>query len=125
MEILVPISLAELYDKISILQIKLNKIKDEEKLKNVINEWNLLVEISEKYPIDDELYVELKKVNIDLWIVEDQLRLKEKNDEFDEGFISLARSVYYHNDERSRIKREINEKYGSSIIEEKSYEKYE
>ena len=81
MEILVPISLGELYDKILILQIKLNKIKDQEKLINVINEWNLLVGISEKYPIDDELYFQLKKVNTDLWIVEDQLRIKEKNNE--------------------------------------------
>lgn len=63
-------------------------------------------------------------MNGDLWIVEDQLRIKEKNNQFDEGFISLARSAYYHNDERSEIKREINLKYRSSIIEEKSYEKY-
>ena len=60
-----------------------------------------------------------------MWIVEDQLRVKEKNRDFDEAFISLARSVYYHNDERARIKREINNEYNSSIIEEKSYEKYD
>ena len=66
----------------------------------------------------------IKKINEDLWVVEDQLRIKEKNNQFDESFISLARSVYYHNDERAKIKREINKKYGSSIIEEKFYEKY-
>lgn len=124
MEILVPISLGELLDKISILEIKRTVIVDENKLVNINKELELLNKISENYPFDNELYLRLKKVNSDLWLVEDQLRIREKNNQFDDGFVSLARSVYYHNDERSTIKREINMKYGSLIIEEKSYEKY-
>lgn len=124
MEILVPISLGELYDKITILQIKLNKIKDREKLKNIINEFNLLVGISDKYPIEREEFQKLYDVNEKLWKIEDQIRKCERTHTYDDHFISLARSVYQYNDERSRIKRDINLKYDSSIIEEKSYEKY-
>lgn len=124
MEIFVPISLGELYDKISILEIKRTVIVDSNKLANINKELELLNKISENYPLDNELYLQLKKINRDLWNVEDQLRIREKDSNFNEAFISLARSVYYHNDERARVKREINNKYGSSIIEEKSYEKY-
>lgn len=125
MEILVPISLGELFDKITILEIKETRITDKTKLINISKELDLLNKIAKKYPFDINLFVQLKKINEDLWVVEDQLRIKEKNNQFDESFISLARSVYYHNDERAKIKREINKKYGSSIIEEKFYEKYE
>lgn len=124
MEILVPISLGELFDKITILEIKETRITDKTKLINISKELDLLNKIAKKYPFDINLFVQLKKINEDLWVVEDQLRIKEKNNQFDESFISLARSVYYHNDERAKIKREINKKYGSSIIEEKFYEKY-
>jgi len=124
MEILVPISLGELYDKITILQIKLNKIKDREKLKNIINEFNLLVGISDKYPIEHKEFQKLYDVNEKLWEIEDEIRKCERIHTYDDYFISLARSVYQYNDERSRIKRDINLKYDSSIIEEKSYEKY-
>ena len=125
MEILVPISLGELLDKISILEIKRTIIVDENKLININKELELLNKISDNYPFDNELYLRLKKVNKQLWDVEDALRIKEKNNEFDVHFTSLARSVYFLNDERAVIKREINMKYGSSIIEEKQYEKYE
>mgnify|MGYP000912752974 CR=1 FL=1 len=124
MEVLVPISLGELYDKISILEIKLSMIHDDEKLKNIKKELILLTNIAYKYAVDEILYNELRSKNQDLWIVEDKLRIKEKNKEFDDEFIQLARSVYFMNDKRSEIKREINLKSGSNIIEEKSYEKY-
>ena len=124
MNILIPISLGELYDKIIILEITLSMVKDEEKLKNIKKEYLELINISLNYPIEEELYQELKDKNKDLWIVEDKLRIKEKNQEFDDEFIQLARSVYFLNDKRSEIKREINLKSGSNIIEEKSYEKY-
>lgn len=99
-------------------------IKDEEKFQNVKKEYLLLVNISAKYLIDSNLYTELKDKNNDLWIVEDKLRIKEKNQEFDDEFIQLARSVYHLNDKRSEIKKQINLKFGSDIVEEKSYEKY-
>lgn len=124
MEILVPISLGELYDKISILLIKKENIQDSAKLVNINNELNLLQDLAEKYPIDGMYHTVLYVVNSKLWKVEDQLRIKEKKRDFDGEFIWLARDVYHLNDERSQIKKEINEKYGSDIIEEKSYEKY-
>ena len=124
MEILAPISLGELYDKISILEIKLDKITDENKLSNISTELNKLNAIAEKHPIESDIYLRLKRVNFFLWEIEDDLRKREKDKRFDGFFIHLARSVYVTNDERAVIKREINEQYGSQIIEEKSYEKY-
>lgn len=124
MEILVPISLGELYDRISILEIKKFNIKDENKLIFVNKELELLNLISEKYPIRNELYLELKKINKILWDVEDKLREQERIKLFDENFISLARKVYFTNDKRSETKRQINEEYASPIVEVKSYEKY-
>ncbi len=125
MEILVPISLGELYDKISILLIKIQNIQDVNKLLNINKELTLLQELAEKYPIEEMYNTALYVINLKLWEVEDQLRIKEKIRSFDIEFIKLARDVYHLNDERARVKREINEKYGSSIVEEKSYEKYE
>ena len=124
MKILTPISLGELYDKISILEIKKDRIKDEEKLKNIDFELSELLSIAKNYPIESDLYIKLKRVNLSLWDIEDNIRIKEKNKKFDEWFINLARSVYFTNDERSDIKKEINQLYGSQIVEEKSYEKY-
>ena len=123
-DILIPVSLGELYDKISILEIKLSMIKDEEKLKNIKKEYLSLINISLHFSIEEELYQELKDKKKDIWIVEDKLQIKEKNKEFNEEFIQLARSVYFLNDKRSQIKREINIKTASNIIEEKSYEQY-
>lgn len=124
MKIEVPISIGELYDKISILEIKKQEIKDKEKLNSINKELNLLSNISKNYPIEKFLYERLKCLNIVLWNIEDSIRLKESKEEFDEIFIKYARLVYRTNDLRAKIKREINEKYGSEIIEEKSYEKY-
>ena len=112
-----PISIGELFDKITILQIK------KEKFLNVNLELNLLKEIVEvnKIDIDDELINELRKINYKLWNIEDKIRIKEKLKNFDEEFIEIARSVYIENDKRSALKREINIKYNSNIVEEKSY----
>jgi hypothetical protein len=121
-EILVPISLGELYDKLSILEIKSQCIRDENKLKNIKNELSKLNSILTKY--DKDLFDQLKKTNEILWLVEDSLRDKERKKEFDDQFIDLARQVYFNNDKRSEIKKQINLKYGSTIIEEKSYQQY-
>jgi hypothetical protein len=124
-EILVPISLGELYDKLTILIIKLTEIKDEEKLKNVQKEYALIKKICENYPIDLQYLIDLLHVNKSLWNVEDKIRIKEAHKTYDEEFVELARQVYFDNDKRSVIKKEINVKYGSNLVEEKSYEKYD
>ena len=124
MEILVPISLGELIDKYVILHIKSIKISDPNKLKNIRNEIEYLQHLVNSKKIDSFLWDQLYEVNAKLWDVEDKLRIKEKNKTFDDEFIQLARSVYFLNDKRSQIKREINIKTASNIIEEKSYEQY-
>ena len=123
--IVVPISVGELIDKITILEIK-KKYMSGEKMKNVNNEFKSLKVIlnNEKLEVDQNLYLKLKDINSSLWKIEDQIRIKESLKEFDEDFIELARSVYKINDERSLIKREINLKYNSGIFEEKSYKNY-
>ena len=123
--IVVPISVGELIDKITILEIK-KKYMSGEKMKNVNNEFKSLKVIlnNEKLDVDQNLYLKLKEINLSLWKIEDKIRIKESLKEFDEDFIELARSVYKINDERSLIKREINLKYNSGIVEEKSYKKY-
>jgi hypothetical protein len=124
MKILVPISLGELYDKISILEIKMNHTKDPDKFKNVIHEWNELNEVAELHPISDDLYLKLKEINQKIWDIEDNIRIEEKNKSFGSTFVEFGRAVYFTNDERARIKKEINLKYDSEIVEEKTYEKY-
>ena len=123
--IYVPISVGELIDKITILEIK-KKYMSGEKMKNVNNEFKSLKVIlnNEKLEVDQNLYLNLKKINTSLWEIEDKIRIKESLKEFDEDFIELARSVYKVNDERSLVKREINLKYNSGIVEEKSYKNY-
>ena len=123
--ILVPISVGELIDKITILEIK-KKYMSGEKMKNVNNELKSLQVIlhNQKLEVDQNLYLNLKKINSSLWEIEDKIRIKESLKEFDEDFIELARSVYKVNDERSLVKREINLKYNSGIVEEKSYKNY-
>lgn len=123
----VEISNGELLDKISILQIKLERISDESKLKNIQVEYTELTEIGAKLLEDDQiqtLYMKLKAVNQALWDIEDEIRIKEKEKIFDKEFVDLARSVYITNDKRADIKKEINLLSGSYLIEEKSYEKY-
>jgi len=121
----VEISNGELLDKISILQIKLERISDESKLKNIQAEYIELTEIGAKLLEDEQtLYMKLKAVNQTLWDIEDRIRIKEKEKIFDQEFVDLARSVYITNDKRADIKKEINILSGSYLIEEKSYEKY-
>ena len=121
----VPISIGELIDKITILEIKKDKLKNL-KLKNILNELSFLRAVLEKNKIliPDEIFLQLKSINLTLWDIEDKIRIKEKNKEFDNEFIQLARSVYLNNDRRSETKRELNIMFNSEIIEEKSYEKY-
>ena len=121
----VPISVGELIDKVSILEIKKDKLKNL-KLKNILKELSFLREVIEKNSIfiPDEIFFQLKSINLKLWDIEDKIRIKEKNKEFDNEFIELARSVYLNNDRRSETKKELNMMFNSEIIEEKSYEKY-
>ena len=125
---LIPISWGELFDKITILQIKLENLKDKNALKNVKIEYDELFKIYENNFREDanakRLLADLKTINKTLWNIEDDIRDKERHKTFDEEFIELARSVYITNDERSRIKRNINNTFGSQFIEEKSYSDY-
>ena len=120
-----PISIGELVDKITILEIKKNKLQNS-KLENVLKELSFLRKLMEKHQIEitDNLFTQLKEINLTLWNIEDQIRIKEKNKEFDNIFIELARSVYFTNDKRSEIKKRINRLSNSEITEEKSYEEY-
>ena len=124
----IPISWGELLDKITILQIKLENLISQEVLNNVAWELKQLQSIffqsCPKAIKPKQLELELKKINQRLWDIEDKIRDKEKHKSFDDEFIQLARSVYITNDERSRIKRRINETFGSDLIEEKSYAEY-
>jgi hypothetical protein len=127
MEVSIPVSVGELVDKLSILEIKSANIEDEAKRKNVVHEENLLRELFQSKAPSRELVekkAELKAINLDLWHVEDQLRTFERSNYFGGEFIKLARAVYQLNDKRAEIKREINNLSGSSIVEEKSYAKY-
>ena len=123
--ILAPISIGELIDKITILEIKqiyMTGIK----LKNINKEMKLLKNIlqDKNLEINIDLIKNLKNINKKLWEIEDNIRIKESKQEFDEEFIKLARSVYIENDKRAFIKKEINQKYNSDLVEEKSYQNY-
>ena len=120
-----PISIGELVDKITILEIKKNKFQNS-KLENVLKELSFLRKLMEKHQIKitDDLFTQLKEINLTLWNIEDQIRIKEKNKEFDNIFIELARSVYFKNDKRAEIKKRINQLSNSEITEEKSYAEY-
>jgi len=126
--ILVPVSYGELIDKITILEIKSKQMTDPAKLANVRNELDQLNTTWAAHPaaatdIGDER-ARLLAVNETLWDIEDRIRLKEKAQAFDQEFIELARAVYFRNDERAAVKREINLKLGSQLVEEKSYKDY-
>ena len=127
-EIQAPVSFGELLDKIAILQIKSERMTDEAKLANVRNELSALERVWMAHPAAGHdvvrLRAELKTVNERLWVIEDDIRIKEKAQAFDDGFVQLARSVYFENDERARLKKEINLALGSSYVEEKSYQDY-
>tara|TARA_B100000989_G_scaffold271430_1_gene228198 strand:+ start:126 stop:515 length:390 start_codon:yes stop_codon:yes gene_type:complete len=123
-----PISVGELFDKITILEIKRVKIKDKNKLTHVKKELKLLKNIVNKKNINkrkiSKIINQLKNVNIRLWNVEDKLRVYEKNKSFESEFVALARKVYFMNDKRAKLKNEINLRTNSQINEVKSYEKY-
>ena len=127
-KILTEISAGELLDKLSILEIKLNKIKNPSFLQEVKREYDILnktkndnINSSDKIDI---LYKNLKKINEKLWKIENEIRLCEKNSDFNDKFVQLARNVYIENDKRSKIKLEINKVLGSNIIEVKQYTEY-
>jgi hypothetical protein len=122
----IEVSIGEIVDKLSILQIKKDNITDEVKLENINKEYVYLHEIvflQLKINYNDD-YSKLLDVNKSLWIIEDKLRDKERDKSFDDDFIQLARSVYFTNDKRAEIKKEINITYGSLFVEEKSYSNY-
>jgi len=120
----IEVSIGEIVDKFTILSIKKIEIKDESKLVNIDKEWEYLYDIMEDLQIDDEDVNRLMHVNRILWNVEENKRKCEATKDFGDNFIQLARSVYIMNDKRAAIKKEINLKYGSEIIEEKSYKDY-
>jgi len=126
--IMIPISPGELIDKLTILEIKLQEIKDHAKLKNIEIEYNFLSDIVNQTIGDNnqinKLRDDLKKVNKALWNIEDDIRDCERNNDFSDRFIELARSVYINNDKRALIKKNININLGSLLVEEKSYKKY-
>ena len=127
-KILVEVSVGELFDKISILEIKKDKIKDKEKLKYIIDEYNLLKEqMVDKVKLNEKLsglFDTLKDINSKLWVIEDDKRLCEKNSDFGEKFIKLSRDVHFLNDDRAKLKLEMNNHTGSKIKEIKEYTKY-
>ena len=122
-----PVSLGELVDKISILHIKNQNIRDNGKLKLVREELDLLNKTLDEHINRDDIQIYLDsliEINSKLWVIEDDIRDSERNKTFDQKFIELARSVYFINDKRSKVKLNINNKFGSKIVEVKSYEKY-
>jgi hypothetical protein len=120
----IEVSIGEALDKVSILTIKLNKIQETEKLRNIAKELNSITKELPRGILEDNLYQQLCSVNMRLWDIEDEIRECERIGDFNNNFIRLARAVYHRNDERAAIKREINIKYKSEIIEEKSYKQY-
>jgi hypothetical protein len=124
-DILVPIAPGELIDKLTILQLKSENIKDAQKLRHVRHEFDVLHDVADSaLPPSDtlkKLWKKLYKINADLWAIEDDIREFEGRGDFGPGFVALARAVYVTNDERAAIKKEINLLLGSDIVEEKSY----
>ena len=124
----VPVSPGEVLDKITILEIKSERIEDPAKLANVRTELSLLRDTWAKTITGDDtiraLHAQLKEINEALWEIEDDIRDKERAREFDDRFIELARAVYFTNDKRSEVKKQLNLHLGSQIVEEKSYQDY-
>ena len=123
----IEVSHGEIVDKLTILQIKKENITDPFKLDNIVKEYNYLLSVVENdlgISTESPEYLELLSINKELWVIEDDIRDKERIKEFDDDFIKLARSVYYTNDVRAKIKKEINLKYSSGFVEEKSYQSY-
>lgn len=127
-EVMTPISFGELIDKITILEIKSKKISDTEKLKNIRHELTLLNSVWDncnvgKVDISQQRQA-LQEINAKLWVIEDDIRDLERVSDFGDKFIALARAVYFTNDERAKVKKEINIALGSAVVEEKSYADY-
>jgi hypothetical protein len=121
----IEVSNGEIIDKLTILQIKLERITDKSKLKNLKTEYDkLIADSSSIMSPSDPLYIALYEVNCELWDIEDLIRDLERKKDFGDEFIATARAVYIKNDKRSELKREINVKTSSGLMEEKSYEKY-
>ena len=123
----IEVSHGEIVDKLTILQIKKENITDPSKLDNIVKEYDYLLSIVEndlKISTESSEYLELLSINKELWVIEDDIRDKERVKEFDDDFIKLARSVYFTNDVRAKIKKEINLKHSSGFVEEKSYQSY-
>jgi len=122
----IDVSLGDCVDKVTILAVKLKKMQDADKRKNVQKEYNLLEPLMEHAGVtrESEYFNQLLMINTKLWEIEDAIRNKEAIQEFDEEFKQLARSVYINNDKRAAIKREINRIFGSELIEEKEYSQY-
>ena len=121
----IEVSNGEIIDKLTIIQIKLERIKDAAKLVNLKKEYDELISITPSIiDTDDPLYRNLYDVNCELWDIEDHIRDLERKKDFGDDFIATARAVYFKNDKRSEIKREINIRTSSGLTEEKSYEKY-
>jgi hypothetical protein len=123
----IKVSHGEIVDKLTILQIKKENITDQIKLDNITKEYDYLLSVVENdlgISTESPEYLELLSINKELWVIEDDIRDKERIKEFDDDFIKLARAVYYTNDVRSKIKKEINLKYSSGFVEEKSYQSY-
>ncbi len=122
----IEVSNGEIADKLTIIEIKLKHIKDEAKLKNLRNEYAVLDKaVSEIIKKDHELYIALLNINQELWNIEDDIRDLERDKDFGDAFVKTARAVYFTNDKRSEIKRDINKLTGSNLVEEKSYQKYD
>ena len=128
MQVSIPISIGELIDKITILEIKNKKITNESKLFSIQKELDSLKNILKDLNLENDslkpLYEKLLSINNELWDIEDEIRISEKNNSFDSSFIQLARNVYITNDKRFEIKNKINKLFNSEIKEEKSYEDY-
>lgn len=123
----IEVSHGEIVDKLTILQIKKNNITDVTKLENINKEYDYLFSVVENdlgISTQSDDYLKLLTINQELWVIEDDIREKERQKEFDEEFIRLARAVYYTNDNRANVKKEINLKYSSGFVEEKSYSQY-
>lgn len=128
MKIKADISIGELVDKITILEIKSIKIKNKDKLKNVKFELKILNQILNKLDLTEDVLMakkELYKINLEMWEIEDKIRIFEKENKFDNEFIELARKVYKTNDNRSRVKKRLNLLLSSDLIEEKDYASFE
>jgi hypothetical protein len=127
MTITIEIGMGEAFDRLSILKIKSTHIEDIEKLKNVVKEYEILFNLMVYHMIKKEvldLYLKLIDINQTLWNVENFIRLCEREGKFDEEFIEAARAIYMHNDTRAKLKKELNQFFGSKFVEEKSYTDY-